>query len=136
MSTLNLDPLGKSNLFAHYERAFHYLQLDKKISMTMRFLVLVQVSVVIMIRYNENLLRFAICDIYVYLKNLADGEVVNDCVYISFYIHKIEKFTRMQPILKSNSTSFTLQFFSFMNIKKVSWAWGGEHGWLGRFWSS
>ena len=44
-----------------------------------RFLVLIQMSVVIMIRYSENLLCLAICNIYIYIyiymKNLGDGQL-------------------------------------------------------------
>ena len=69
--------------------------------------------------------------IYIYLKNLEDGEGASDCVYmyisfsihkieegasdcvymyISFSIHKIENFTRKRPILKYNYTSLIILY--------------------------
>ena len=49
------------------------------------FLVFIQVSVVIMVVYSEHLLCFDICDTCI-LKNLWDGEGVNENIYI-FYIY-------------------------------------------------
>ena len=52
--------------------------------------LILQVSVLTMVRYSEHLLCFAICDIYIYMKNFGDGEGMNDsvcmCVYIYIYI--------------------------------------------------
>ena len=39
--------------------------IDGYFCILVKFLVLIQVSVVIMVRYSENLLCFAICDIYI-----------------------------------------------------------------------
>ena len=43
------------------------------------------VRVAIMVRFSENLLGFAICDIYI-CKNFGDGEGVNECLYISSFL--------------------------------------------------
>ena len=49
--------------------------------------IVIPVTVVIMVIYSENLLCFAICDIY--LKNLEDREVVLElCLYFSFQFIK------------------------------------------------
>ena len=86
----------------------------------MRFLVLIQASMVIMVRYSENLLCFVICDINVFKEFYGWGEWLLIYIYISirFFIHKIEKFIRIQPILKSNTTSSTFKCFFLASILK------------------
>ena len=65
----------------------------------MIFLVLIQVSVVIMVRYSENLLCFAICDIYVCILVIIYGMGgVIDFVYISrFLLIKWENLHKYNP---------------------------------------
>ena len=46
-------------------------------------------------------------------------------LYFSCYIHKIGKFIRIQPILKSSSKSFPLIFFLAWILKK---SWLGQSG--------
>ena len=65
-----------------------------------------------MVINSENLLCYAVCDthththtyIYIYIKNVRGGVNAFAFVYILFSMHTIEKFTWIQPILKSNST--------------------------------
>ena len=85
-----------------------------------------------MVRYSENLLCFAICDIYIYLKNLGDGQGLNDCAYISRLIFtKSKKLKEYDGYL--NPILHHLHFFSFsMNITKVSRGGAG----VVRFWPS
>ena len=56
---------------------------------------------VIMVRYSENLPRFAICDIYyIYIcYNFGDMGRINDCVYISHFL-----FTKSEIYMNTNHT--------------------------------
>ena len=86
----------------------------------MRYLVLVQVFMELMVIYSENFLCFTISHIYIYiyLKNFWSGEVVNDCVYISHFIFIKSKYSQeYNPYKIKFFIIFIKRFFPSMNIK-------------------
>ena len=67
--------------------------------------------------FNDNLLCFAICNIYICYYWGDAGELMMVFIFIFLFI----KSQKLQPILNSNSRSFTLRdFFPIMDVKKVS----------------
>ena len=89
----------------------------------------VHVSVVIIVRWSENLLRFAfVIYIHIYIWRIwVMGRGGWLCLYVSFYIHKMAKNLQCESFKKFNSTSFTSVFFFLAwMLKKFSGAGGEE----------